>query len=67
MMPPGVARVVELARRPPEEWPSVRLARARAREREQTVRTLNLEPLLHGELLAAMAAVLERHTESENP
>jgi hypothetical protein len=46
----------------------VRLARARAREREQTVRTLNLEPLLHGELLAAMAAVLdERHTGSEKP
>jgi len=46
--------------RPIEQWPSVRLARLRARERERVaaIRTLDLEPLLHGELLAEMASVL---------
>jgi len=54
--------------RPIEQWPSVRLARLRARERERvasirtlrvaSIRTLDLEHLLHGELLAEMASVL---------
>ena len=48
--------------KPVEGWPSVRLARVRAeiRQRADHVRTLDLEPLIHAELLAEMAAILSR-------
>lgn len=52
--------------KPVETWPSVRLARMRAaalRRTEHYVPTLNLEPLIHGELLAEMAAILSRDPE----
>lgn len=41
--------------KPVETWPSVRLARIRAAQR-----TLDLEPRIHGELLAEMAAILAK-------
>jgi len=51
--------------RPVEQWPSVRLARARALGLLPCphVRTLNLEHRLHAETLAAMAEVLRREPE----
>lgn len=51
-----------------EVLPSVRMARARERERRErlaAIRTLDLEPVLHAELLADMAAVLMRGQRGE--
>lgn len=48
--------------RDPAQWPSVRLAKARARQlRADHVPCLNLEGRLHGALLDEMAALGERH------
>jgi len=47
--------------RDPADWPSVRLAKARARARRaEHVRTLDVEHRLHGALLDEMAALGER-------
>lgn len=60
-MTPTQAHAIAVAQLPVDRWHSVRLARLRdTRPTSDHVRTLDLEHVRRAELLAEMAAVVER-------